>query len=78
PCLLQMKVCQAFLRGDKNIICTAATGFGKTLTFFMPLLFSSDSIIIIVTALNILGIQNVRQLASAGISGVSVCAKTAS
>ncbi|KLO08669.1 hypothetical protein SCHPADRAFT_835025 [Schizopora paradoxa] len=48
PCLLQMKVCQAFLRGDKNIICTAATGFGKTLTFFMPLLFSSYSTIIII------------------------------
>ncbi len=57
------------------MVCTAATGFGKTLTFFMPLLFSPDSVIIIVTALNILGEQNVRQLAEVGISGIAVLCK---
>lgn len=64
--LLQMKVCQALLRGDKNVVCSAATGFRKTLSFFMPLLFSKDGVLIIVTALNILGRQNVDQLTAAG------------
>ncbi|KLO16401.1 P-loop containing nucleoside triphosphate hydrolase protein [Schizopora paradoxa] len=77
PCLLQVKVCEALLRGDKNVVCSAATGFGKTLTFFMPLLFREDGIVIIVTALNILGTQNVEQLKAVGINGVSITAKTA-
>ena len=72
PCLLQSKICQALLRGNKNVICIAATGFGKTLTFLMPLLFSPDSIIIIVTALNILGKQNAEQLNAVGISSIAV------
>lgn len=77
PCLLQMKVCRAFLEGDKHIVCSAATGFGKTLTFFMPLLFSTDGIIVIVTALNILGKQNIEQLAAVGISGIAISSENA-
>ena len=76
PCYLQIKICQAILKRSKNIICMAATGFGKTLTFFMPLLFDNDGIIIIVTALNILGKQNVEQLQSIGISGIAINADT--
>ena len=38
------------------------TGSGKTLMFWIPLLFNSDGIIIIVTALNILGDKNVTEL----------------
>lgn len=72
PCYLQIKICQAILEQTKNIVCMAATGFGKTLTFFMPLLFNQEGIIIIVTALNILGQQNVSQLQSIGISAIAV------
>ncbi|KAF8553794.1 hypothetical protein OG21DRAFT_1383687, partial [Imleria badia] len=39
PCLWQVKVAAAILRGKKDVICTAGTGMGKTLTFWMPLLF---------------------------------------
>lgn len=78
PCLLQVKICQAILRGNKNIICIAATGFGKTLTFFMPLLFSEDKSIIIVTALNILGKQNADQLNAAGIQSIAVNSENSS
>ncbi|TDL14194.1 P-loop containing nucleoside triphosphate hydrolase protein [Rickenella mellea] len=76
PCLLQIKLCSAFLRGSKNIICSAATGFGKTLTFFMPLLFD-PRIIIIITPLNVLGRQNVEQLKAAGIKAISLSGATA-
>lgn len=76
PCHFQMKVCEAFLRGDKNIVASAATGFGKSLTFFMPLLFSEDAIIIIITPLNILGQQTVNQLAALQISAVAVDAQS--
>ena len=72
PCLLQQKVCEALLRQDKNIVCMALTGFGKTLTFFMPLLFSPKGVMIIVTVLNVLGHQNIAQLESVGISGIAL------
>ena len=39
----------------EHIFTIAWTGFGKTLTFWLPLIFSTDSIIIIVTPLDILG-----------------------
>ena len=39
PCLWQLKVVQAILQGDKDFVTIAGTGMGKTLTFWMPLLF---------------------------------------
>ncbi|KAI0310542.1 P-loop containing nucleoside triphosphate hydrolase protein, partial [Amylostereum chailletii] len=74
PVTLQIQVCQGILQRKKNIICCAATGFGKSLTFMIPLLFNSKSIIVVVTALNILGKQNVDALAKVGISAVAVSA----
>ncbi|KAI0309164.1 P-loop containing nucleoside triphosphate hydrolase protein [Amylostereum chailletii] len=62
-CHLQIQVCQGILQRKKNIVCSAATGFGKSLTFMMPLLFDDKSIIVVVTALNILGGQTVETLA---------------
>jgi len=55
PCLWQIRVVEALLKHDKDIISIAATGSGKTLTFWMPLLFRPDGIQIIITPLNILG-----------------------
>ena len=74
PCLLQIKVCSELLRKKKHVICSASTGFGKTLTFMMPLIFYEDGIIIVVTALNILGTQSVKILQSAGIDGIAIIA----
>ena len=37
PCLWQMKVVEAILRGDKDVLCIAGTGMGKTLTFALVL-----------------------------------------
>ncbi|KAF8233043.1 hypothetical protein L208DRAFT_1269085, partial [Tricholoma matsutake] len=39
PCLWQIRVVQAILKNDKDIVSVSATGSGKTLMFWMPLLF---------------------------------------
>ena len=77
PCLWQIKVIIAILRHDKDIVSIAATGSGKTLTFWMPLLFRTSGIQIIITPLNILGKQNVAQLTSFGISAIALSAENA-
>lgn len=55
----------------------APTGFGKTLTSWIPLLFNNDGVIIVVTALKILGDQNVKELERLGISAVNLTGDTA-
>src|SRR3984885_10148371 len=75
PCLWQIRVVEAILRHDKDIIAIAATGSGKTLTFWMPLLFKKDGIQVVITPLNILGKQNVESLKVMGIRGITVTAE---
>ena len=76
PCLWQIKVTETLLQGGKDIICIAGTGMGKTLTFWMPLLFQSGGIQIVVTLLNLLGKQNVASLARAGIWAIAISSET--
>ncbi|KAI0779152.1 hypothetical protein BC629DRAFT_1522799 [Irpex lacteus] len=71
PCHFQTKLYRAQRQG-KNIISVARTGSGKTITYLMPLIDSDDGIIIIVTALNILGEQFVHEAEAAGFSAISV------
>ena len=71
PCDFQYKLLEAQKAG-KNIISIARTGSGKTLTYFMPLVLSDDGIIIIVTALNVLGEQFEREARAAGYAALSV------
>src|SRR6267154_5366199 len=79
PCLWQICIVAAILKYDKAackaIVAIAATGSGKTLTFWMPLLFKKDGIQIVITPLNILRKQNVASLAAMGIEGVTVIAE---
>lgn len=77
PCLWQLRVVQAVLKHDGDIVSVAATGSGKTLTFWMPLLFIPDGIQLVVTPLNILGKQNVDTLEKVGIKAISMTAETA-
>ena len=78
PCLWQLKVVEAILKGEKHIVSIAGTGMGKTLTFWMPLLFRpKGSIQVVVTPLNILGKQNVKCLEKAGFKGVFISADSA-
>ena len=77
PCLWQIRVVQALLKNDKDVVSISATGSGKTLTFWMPLVFVPDAIQIVVTPLNILGKQNVEMLANVGIKAISITAESA-
>lgn len=70
-CLWQVRVVQAILRGDRDIISIAGTGSGKTITFWVALLFRPNGIQVIVTPLNILGDQVVQQLEKAGITAIT-------
>ncbi|KAG2035193.1 hypothetical protein BDR03DRAFT_868433, partial [Suillus americanus] len=72
----QLKVAEALLKGDCDVLCTAGTGMGKTLAFWMPLLFC-EGIQIAITPLNMLSKQNARSLAKAGIKAISISSKTA-
>lgn len=76
PCLWQILVVEAILKHDKDVISIAATGSGKTLIFWLPLLFQ-DGIQIIITALNLLGKQQVEELAKLGLTGIALSAENA-
>ena len=78
PCLWQIQVVQAILKGDRDVVSIASTGMGKTITFWMPLLFwPHGSLQIIVTPLNILGKQNIATLNKAGFKAIFISAYTA-
>ena len=77
PCLWQVKVALATLKGDKHVVSIARTGSGKTLTFWMPLLLCYDGIIIVVVPLNLLAKQNVDQLSRVGIPAIVITGETA-
>ncbi|KAN0088933.1 P-loop containing nucleoside triphosphate hydrolase protein [Tylopilus felleus] len=83
PCLWQLKVAHALLRG-RDVVCTAGTGMGKTLTFWIPrivtipLLFCTGGIQIVVTPLNLLRKQNAQALAKAAIRAIAINSETAS
>ncbi|KAJ3478405.1 hypothetical protein NLI96_g9780 [Meripilus lineatus] len=75
-CLWQLKIAEAILKRDKDVVCIAGTGSGKTLTIWMPLLFR-DGIQIVMTPLNILGVQSVAELNGHGIPAISIYSETA-
>ena len=77
PCLWQVQVAKALLQGSRDVVCTAGTSMGKTLTFWIPLLFHPNGIQIIVTPLNQLGQQQVEDLKSMGMQAIAINADTA-
>jgi len=72
-----MKAVQAQLSRKTDVIYISGTGSGKTLTFWLPMLYEKESISILVTALNILGDQTARQLNAAEIPAINLTAATA-
>ena len=77
PCLWQAEVAKALLQGNRDVVCTAGTSMGKTLTFWIPLLFRPDGIQIIITPLNQLGKQQVEDLERIGMRAIAISADTA-
>ncbi|KAI0743682.1 P-loop containing nucleoside triphosphate hydrolase protein [Daedaleopsis nitida] len=77
PCLWQCQVAIALLKGDQDIICITDTGSGKTLMFWMPLLFRPNGVQFIITPLNILGTKNQQELAEYGIEVITISGETA-
>ncbi|KAI0045264.1 P-loop containing nucleoside triphosphate hydrolase protein, partial [Auriscalpium vulgare] len=72
PCLWQLEVGKELIERKNDIISTAATGDGKTLTFWLPLLFNESGVLLIVTALNLLADQNVQELARYQIPAIAI------
>ena len=68
------------MREKRNdVVAVAATGSGKTLSFWIALLMAledgEDKLVIVVTPLNLLGKQNAAILHAAGMRAVAVDAE---
>ncbi|KIJ27530.1 hypothetical protein M422DRAFT_271266 [Sphaerobolus stellatus SS14] len=77
PCISQIQATAAQLEQDSDVVYISGTGSGKTLTFWMPMLYEEGSITILVTALNILGKQTADLLNEAGIPAINLTAANA-
>ncbi|KAG1818522.1 uncharacterized protein BJ212DRAFT_1269052, partial [Suillus subaureus] len=56
----------------QDVITVAPTGVGKTLMFWVPLLFTGNVVMTVITALNSLGDQNVKELNMLGLTCINV------
>lgn len=78
PCLWQIRAAFAILKGDKDVICVARTGAGKSMTFYIPLVVRMEGIIIIIVPLNALATEMASQLSSMGFAALALTASTSS
>ena len=60
PCGWQVEVSRWLLERQSNLIVISGTGSGKTLTFWMPMLYET-AITIVVTPLKALGAQMAKE-----------------
>lgn len=72
PCLWQIRVALAILKAQKDIICVARTGAGKSLTFYIPLVVKKDGIIIIIVPLNALASEMASRLSEMGLAAIAI------
>ncbi|KIJ50466.1 hypothetical protein M422DRAFT_245751 [Sphaerobolus stellatus SS14] len=77
PCIGQLKVVHAQMQKKSDVVFISGTGSGKTLTFWMPMLYEKESITILVTPLNLLGKQTADRLQKAGIKAINLTKHTA-
>jgi len=71
PCLWQILVVRAVLAGE-DVITVAPTGSGKSLTYWIPLLYIKHSITVVISPLKLLGTQFAQMLAVNRISAISI------
>ncbi|KAH7919783.1 P-loop containing nucleoside triphosphate hydrolase protein, partial [Leucogyrophana mollusca] len=61
----------------KDVFTISPTGSGKTMTFWIPMLFNDDGIMIIITPLKLLGEKNEAEAQSFGMTAINLTADTA-
>jgi hypothetical protein len=76
PCIGQIKAAVFQMQKKTDFVFISGTGSGKTLTFWIPMLYKMGSITILVTALNVLGRQ-MRHSRYVNKQGVSLPGHTA-
>ena len=76
PCIWQIQVVRKVLEGG-DVITIAATGSGKTFTYWMLLLYIKHGIVLLVTPLKLLGKQFIDVLAKNHLKAVSMTAANA-
>ncbi|KAJ7589752.1 P-loop containing nucleoside triphosphate hydrolase protein [Mycena floridula] len=75
-CLWQILVLRSVL-SQQDVLTIAPTGAGKSLTFFLPLLFYETGFSILVTPLKQLGTQFEQNLLAKSINAINMTAETA-
>ncbi|KXN85504.1 ATP-dependent DNA helicase hus2/rqh1 [Leucoagaricus sp. SymC.cos] len=81
-CLLRIEIARWTYVG-KNVVACAPTGFGKTLSFWVPMLMAKADVskrqkIFLISPLNVLAQQNVESLEKAGFRVVLLIGETCS
>ena len=71
PCTWRLKAALTQLEWN-DLLTLAPMGSEKTLTFWIPLLFNGDEIIIVVTPLIVLGEKNVNELLLVSIPAINL------
>ena len=75
PCLWQIRVTHAVLAGN-NLVTITPTSLGKSLTYWLPLQYITNGIVIAVTPLKQLGTQFSEKLKE-HVTAVSIMASNA-
>ncbi|KAF8316519.1 uncharacterized protein EI90DRAFT_3134332 [Cantharellus anzutake] len=76
-CWFQTEIAEFLLHKLKqNLVSTAATGTGKTYTFFLPALYEKDGVSFIIAPLRKLADQHVDSAKSLGLTAIALEAKT--
>jgi superfamily II DNA helicase RecQ len=70
-CTWQLKAASTQLE-QNDLLTLAPMGSGKTLTFWIPLLFNGNGIMIVVTPLIVLGEKNVAELKLVSILAINL------
>jgi superfamily II DNA helicase RecQ len=76
-CIGQIKAGIFQMQKKSDVVLISGMGSGKTLTFWIPMLYEPQSITVLVTALNVLGKQMAATLLHAGITAVNLTAENA-
>ena len=63
---------------QRDLLTLAPTGSGKTLTFWILLLFNGDGVTIVIMPLTVLGEKNVNELMKASIAAINLTPASAS